>query len=196
MITVFGLWHLGCVTAACCAEHCATVGLDFDEERIQQLREGRAPLLEPGLDAKLQDGIASGNLRFSSKPQEALQDTRVLWVTLDTPVDGDDHADVDWVVDQIRSVLPFLKPRTVVLISSQIPINTTGLLEQQFEASDLLFAYSPENLRLGKALNVFQNPDRIVVGTRHEETKQVLAGILENFSKNILWMSIESAEMT
>jgi len=196
MITVFGLWHLGCVTAACCAQHYKTIGLDLDEDRIQQLSEGRAPLLEPGLDLLLQEGLGSGNLRFSCNPKEALRDTKVLWVTLDTPVDDDDHADVDWVVGQLRAILPFLSPGTVVLISSQVPVNTTQALEREFASSELLFAYSPENLRLGKALQIFQNPDRIVVGTRHSETRQVLSGILEKFSNNILWMSIESAEMT
>ncbi len=196
MITVFGLWHLGCVTAACCAKHHKTIGLDLDEERINQLREGRAPLLEPGLDTLLQEGIQSGNLSFTNNPKEALEKTSILWVTLDTPVDEEDRADVDWVVDQVRAVLPLLQPRTVVLISSQVPVNTTRLLEQEFESSDLLFAYSPENLRLGKALEIFQNPDRIVVGTRHTDTKHALTGLLENFSTNILWMSIESAEMT
>lgn len=196
MITVFGLWHLGCVTAACCAKNYKTIGLDLDEERIQQLCEGRAPLLEPGLDALLLEGLHSGNLSFSSNPKEALLETRLLWVTLDTPVDEDDHADVDWVIEQVRAILPFLQPQTVVLISSQVPVGTTQSLEQEFEGSSLLFAYSPENLRLGKALDIFQNPDRIVVGTRHPDTQKVLSGILENFSNNILWMSIESAEMT
>lgn len=196
MITVFGLWHLGTVTAACCAKHYQTIGLDFDEERIRQLSNGHAPLLEPGLDDLLQEGIKSGNLSFSSSPEKALRETRLLWVTFDTPVDEEDHADVDWVIRQVRTVVPFLKPGTVVLISSQIPVTTTRSLEQEFKSSDLLFAYSPENLRLGKALEVFQNPDRIVVGIRDPEAKKVISGILENFSKNILWMSIESAEMT
>ena len=118
MVTVLGLWHLGCVTAACCAKHHKTIGLDLDEARINQLREGRAPLLEPGLDTLLQEGIQSGNLSFTNNPKEALEKTSILWVTLDTPVDEEDCADVDWVVDQVRAVLPLLQPRTVVLISS------------------------------------------------------------------------------
>ena len=92
----------------------------------------------------LQEGIQSGNLSFSNNPKEALEKTSILWVTLDTPVDEEDRAKVDWVVDQVRAVLPLLQPRTVVLISSQVPISTTRLLEQEFESSGLLFAYSPE----------------------------------------------------
>ena len=33
-ITVLGLWHLGCVTAACCAKHFEVTGLDFDATNL------------------------------------------------------------------------------------------------------------------------------------------------------------------
>ena len=49
-ITVLGLWHLGCVTAACCARPFKVTGLDFDSDRIGKLQKGQAPLFEPGLD--------------------------------------------------------------------------------------------------------------------------------------------------
>jgi len=40
------------------------------------------------------------------------------------------------------------------------------------------FAYSPENLRLGRALDSFLHPDRIVVGTRHVRGREALATLL------------------
>ena len=49
-VTVLGLWHLGCVTAACCAKHFQVVGLDFDAANIAKLNSGQAPLFEPGLE--------------------------------------------------------------------------------------------------------------------------------------------------
>ena len=49
-VVVFGLWHLGCVTAACLAAagH-RVVGLDPDEDDVSKLRRGLPPLHEPGL---------------------------------------------------------------------------------------------------------------------------------------------------
>jgi len=46
-IVVLGLWHLGSVTAACCAKHFSVVGLDFDAANVAKLNSGHAPLLEP-----------------------------------------------------------------------------------------------------------------------------------------------------
>ena len=75
-IVVAGLWHLGCVTAACCARHFNVTGLDFEEQVVADLSQGRAPLLEPGLDELIQAGLASGRLRFVTKPAAVILRSR------------------------------------------------------------------------------------------------------------------------
>ena len=200
-ICVQGLWHLGSVTAACLASvgH-DVVGLDGDSKNISNLNQGKAPLFEPGLDEMIQNEINQGHLRFVQSSREALADAEVLWVTFDTPVDEEDHADVEFVLGKIKSVLPELNDGTVVLISSQIPVGSIKKLENfvkdNYIKKQICFAYSPENLRLGKSIDVFLNPDRIVVGTRNDETKEKLKKLFSPITNKIEWMSVESAEMT
>jgi UDPglucose 6-dehydrogenase len=200
-ICVQGLWHLGSVTAACLASvgH-DVVGLDGDSKNISKLNQGKAPLFEPGLNEMIHNEINQGHLRFSQSSREALADAEVLWVTFDTPVDEDDQADVELVLDKIKSVLPELNDGTVVLISSQIPVGSIKKLEyfvkDNYIKKQICFAYSPENLRLGKSIDVFLNPDRIVVGTRNDETKEKLKKLFSPITNKIEWMSVESAEMT
>jgi UDPglucose 6-dehydrogenase len=96
-----GLWHLGTVTAACLASAGHRVaGLDFDAEVVRQLREGRPPIFEPGLEALVQRGLSEGRLSFTADAAEALQVAEVVWITYDTPVDEDDNADVEFVVER------------------------------------------------------------------------------------------------
>ena len=64
-ITVAGLWHLGCVTSACCARHFQVTGLDFDQALVAGLQQGRAPILEPGLNELLNAGLTAKRLRFA-----------------------------------------------------------------------------------------------------------------------------------
>jgi UDPglucose 6-dehydrogenase len=200
-ICVQGLWHLGSVTAACLASvgH-DVVGLDGDSNNISNLNQGKAPLFEPGLDEMIQNEINQGHLRFVQSSRQSLADAEVLWVTFDTPVDEDDQADVELVLDKIKSVLPELNDGTVVLISSQIPVGSIKKLEyfvkDNYIKKQIIFAYSPENLRLGKSIDVFLNPDRIVVGTRNDETKEKLKKLFSPITNKIEWMSVESAEMT
>jgi UDPglucose 6-dehydrogenase len=195
-LAVAGLWHLGCVTAACeaAAGH-EVVGVDFDARVVADLQTGRAPLEEPGLDAKLAAGIAAGRLRFTTEPEVALSGARVLWVTFDTPVDHEDRADVGSVRARLQSLLPAAAPGTIVLLSSQLPVGFTRELEQTWTARGLRFACSPENLRLGRAIESFERPERVVVGVRAEEDRATLAPLFSPFTDRTLWMSVESAEM-
>lgn len=188
-ICVYGLWHLGSVTAACLAEHFPTVGCDPDAATVAALTEGRAPISEPGLNELIAAGLASGRLSFSSDLQRSVGGADVVWVTFDTPVDEDDIADVDSVRAHIEAILPYLRKNTLVLISSQVPVGFTASVGHGF-------AYSPENLRLGKALDSFRKPERIVVGARADEDRARLAALFAPFSEHIQWMSVESAEMT
>jgi UDPglucose 6-dehydrogenase len=189
-VCVQGLWHLGSVTAACLAEaghH--VIGLDHDATTIEGLRAGKAPIAEPGLDAMLARNVK--RLQFTTDVA-AVAAADVLWVTYDTPVDADDRADVELVVAKVEQVLPRLKPGALVIVSSQLPVGST----MRFARAGLELACSPENLRLGKALEVFQQPDRVVVGVRTERAREIVAELLAPITSRIEWMSIESAEMT
>lgn len=205
-VCVLGLWHLGSVTSACLASvgH-RVVGLDFDRSLVTSLQIGTPPIYEPGLEDLVKTGLTRGNLTYSSEPGSALSDADVVWVTYDTPVDEDDEADVDAVVDRLTGVFPYMPPGSMVLLSSQVPVGTTLRIEQAYvqfhagssgEARAPHFAYSPENLRLGKALSTFLQPDRIVVGIRQASDHVVLDALLHPITDRIEWMSVESAEMT
>ena len=200
-ICVLGLWHLGSVTAAGLAAlgH-QVIGLDFDEQRISDLSKGIAPLFEPGLEDLIRQGLSTGNLRFSSMMEYAMQDLDVLWVAYDTPVDEDDNADTAFVMAQIERALVGMNEDALVLVSSQLPVGSVRRLEQ-FAASNgngrrLKAAYSPENLRLGSAVNDFLHPGRIVAGIRSSLDKELLHPLFASITESIEWMSVESAEMT
>lgn len=205
-VCVQGLWHLGSVTSACLASvgH-QVIGLDFDEMTVGKLRSATAPVREPGLDDLIRAGLAQGRLAYTSDAQEAIAGADVLWVAYDTPVDEDDNGDVDFVVEQVRRIFPLVTPRTLVLISSQVPVGTTRTLEDAYslarqsagaKAIGGRFSYSPENLRLGQALAAFLQPDRLVVGCRTSADRAVLQELLHPITHRIEWMSVESAEMT
>ena len=200
-VCVQGLWHLGTVSAACLASVGNRVtGLDFDGKTVEGLSRGTPPLLEPGLEDLVKRGLASSMLSFSASADEAVRDAEVLWIAYDTPVDDDDNADTDYVVAQVERTLPHLPAGATVLISSQMPVGSVKRLEAianaRFPKKQIGFACSPENLRLGKAIEVFLNPDRLVVGVRSARDQERLDRLLRPISARIEWMSVESAEMT
>ncbi len=192
-IAVLGLWHLGCVTAACCARHFSVTALDFDDALIARLRSGKAPLFEPGLDDLIRSGLAAGQLMFTTDAVEAASTADLLWVCYDTPVDEDDQSDVEFVFAKTRQTVGHLRPGTLVLISSQLPVGSCGRLAKEFPG--LHFASSPENLRLGKAIEAFEKPDRIIVGVPDDSQKDLLRAVFAPLTSQVIFMRVESAEM-
>lgn len=196
-VCVYGLWHLGSVTAACLASGgCNVTGLDEAPDVIENLSSGQAPLFEPGLNDLIREGIEAGHLRFTTSAAEALRNADVLWIAFDTPVSEEDQADVNYVVSRVKKQLPLLEPGALVVVSSQLPVGSVRELEQRCGREDISFAALPENLRLGKAIEVFTKPDRVIAGVRSDKDRVRISAMLAPFTQRIEWMSVESAEMT
>lgn len=195
--TVYGLGHLGCVTAACLAgAGNEVVGLDPDEDVVRGLGAGRPPVEEPGLAERIAAGLRDGRLSFTTDAARALRAADVLWVAFDTPVNERDEPDVAWVRARLEAVADSIQPGTLVLVSSQVPVGFTASLERDWGRRALRYACSPENLRVGGALEGFERAERVVVGVRDDADRGPLARLLGPFTGRIEWMSVESAEMT
>jgi UDPglucose 6-dehydrogenase len=199
-IAVLGLWHLGTVTAASLASvgH-SVLGYDEDASVVAGLSAGRLPVSEPGLDDLVRREVSNGRLAFSAD-LASVGDADVVWVAYDTLVDDRDRADADKVLDQVRNSFAHVKADTLFIVSSQLPVGSTHTLEKDFATARpgvrASFAYSPENLRLGSALDVFLKPDRVVVGVRDSSSRERVQAMLAPITSRIEWMSVESAEMT
>ncbi len=97
------------------------------------------------------------------------------------------------VLAHLRRALPHLPTGALVLISAQLPVGTCAKLEKEFP--QFHFACSPENLRLGKAIDAFEKAERVVVGIRNDAKKALLEKLFAPFTPQILFMRTESAEM-
>lgn len=199
-VCVLGLWHLGVVTAGCAASvgHEVTA-FDFDSHLVDRVRGGELPVSEPGLAELVGAQIEAGRLAFESRLEDAVKDVEVLWVAFDTPVDVDDNADIDHVVSRLEATMPHLPPQTIILLSSQLPVGSARriqrLADDRHAEMSLSVACSPENLRLGNAIEAFLKPDRVVVGVRTARDKDRLLRLMSPITDKIEWMSVESAEM-
>ena len=199
-ITVAGMWHLGSVTAACLASagH-QVVAIDEDPHVIAELKEARPPVAEPGLSELIAEQLTTSRLRFATGFDEAAR-ADVVWVAYDTPVDSNDNADIEFVMKRASRLLEHVRDGAALIVSSQMPVGSVARLEREFGVTaagrQVAFACIPENLRLGKAIEIFLRPDRVVVGTRNHAARELLQSVYRPFTDRIEWMSVESAEMT
>jgi UDPglucose 6-dehydrogenase len=199
-VAVTGLWHLGTVTAACLAS-CGirTLAFDPDPSVVERLAAGQPPVFEPGLAELVQEDLTKGTLRVTSSAKD-VGSADLVWVTWDTPVDEDDRADVESVLGHIANLFPHLADNALVVVSSQLPIGSVRRLERAFALArpqtHVSFASSPENLRLGRAIDAFVRPDRVIVGVRSEQDARRFGSLLEPLGVSLKVMRVESAELT
>ena len=208
-VVVLGLWHLGSVVAAGLAElGWRVTGLDFDAATVARLRDGHAPVHEPGLDELIGRHLVAGRLDFTDNAV-AVADAAYLLVTYDTPVRADDSSDCAVIINGLCRIAPLLPAGCMVVISSQMPVGTSEDIERLLVkwrapapvcphtpgAGRLEVAYVPENLRLGEAIDSFLHPERIVVGADTPAAEVRVRRLLAGFGVPLLVMSRRSAEM-
>src|SRR5262249_2806637 len=141
---------------------------------IAKLNTGEAPLFEPGLDALVQNGMASGNLRFTTDFADAMRGARYVWLTYDTPVNDRDEVELSGIMSATQNIARYLEDDAVIVVHSQVPVGTCENIESTVaaiaRARRFGIAYVPENLRLGKALECFHNPAMMVIGSNQANT--------------------------
>ncbi len=196
-IGVIGLWHLGCVLAASWSKlNHRVYGVDFDTSRISRLQQGIPPIFEPMLETEIKRGIASKKLSFSTE-LETLRTCDYVFLAYDTPVGDDDASDTSILENSVLKVRNILKNGSILIISSQSPVGfCTHLREELTKINKTLdLAYSPENLRLGAALECYRTPGRIILGTNSVQAEKKCRRLFQEITDNIISMSLESAEL-
>jgi UDPglucose 6-dehydrogenase len=191
-LSIFGLWHLGSVTAACCAKHFDVIAYDPSTQVVSDLNSGIAPIYEPELNNRLKTEIASKNLQFTNNLVIACEHSDIFWVTYDTPVDDNDLGDIVFICNRIDEICKAKTSPATIIISSQITATTCSVLEKQYPQHT--FVCIPENLRLGKGIETFENAERFVVGCRDKDVNK-LTKLLSPFNVELIFMKTESAEM-
>ncbi len=212
-IAIIGTGYVGLVSAACFAElgH-EVIGVDIDAAKVTMLKSGKSPIYEPGLEELIVSGLKSGRLIFTTKLEEALPGTKVIFSAVATPPDEGAKADLKAVFTVAESVARLTKNDIVFVNKSTVPVGTGKLCEDCIQkilkARKVKFAVpvvsNPEFLREGMAVPDTMMPDRIIVGINRESTVkgQLSKVLLEELyrpitraNKPLLFMSRESAEI-
>jgi UDPglucose 6-dehydrogenase len=198
---VIGIWHLGSVYSTCLADLGYRVsGVDPDAERVKGLNNGIPPIFEPGLKELLIANINAGRLKYTTDIRSALKGCNFVMVTFDTPVDDNDDVDLSPVLNACQEMSSHLENGAIIIVSSQVPVGTCdsikSMIKQNSPSLEFDIAYSPENLRLGKAIEYFKKPDRIVIGADSSATLDKVEAFFNVIPAPKLRMSLRSAEMT
>ena len=202
-IAMIGTGYVGLVSGACLADfgHKVTC-VDKDARKIEGLDAGGMPIWEPGLEALVKANVERGRLSFTTNVSRGVEGAEAVFIAVGTPARrGDGHADLTYVFEAVRELAKMVKPGTVLVTKSTVPVGTgdkiVAILDEE-GAEGISVASNPEFLREGAAIRDFKIPDRIVVGAEDERAREVLREIYRPLFLNqapILFTGRRTAEL-
>src|SRR5687768_6804129 len=85
-ISVIGLGYVGTVVAGCLAKNGHDViGVDIEPRKVELVRDGRSPIVEPEIGDILREQVDSGSLTATTDITAAVRQTDIVLVCVGTP---------------------------------------------------------------------------------------------------------------
>jgi UDPglucose 6-dehydrogenase len=206
-IAVIGTGYVGLVSGALLSDfgH-SVICVDIDEKKINALNQGVIPIYEPGLQAIVETNTYYKRLRFTTKLDQAVQESDIVFIAVGTPPKDNGSADLSHVLRASKSIADSMNGYKVIVNKSTVPVGTGRKVKQLIRdslksrgaAHEFDIVSNPEFLREGSAVYDFSHPDRVVIGAESEraviQMKEVYRVLYLNETP-FIETNIETAEM-
>jgi len=104
-IAVIGSGYVGLVAGTCFAESGNNViCVDIDERKVNDLKNGKIPIYEPGLEEMVKHNVKEERLSFTTNTADAVQASEVVFIAVGTPPGEDGSADLKYVLGVAKEI--------------------------------------------------------------------------------------------
>jgi UDPglucose 6-dehydrogenase len=202
-VSIIGTGYVGLVTGTCFAEtgnHVLCV--DIDEVKVNTMRGGKIPIYEPDLDVLFARNLKAGRLKFTTKLEEAVEKTDIIFLALPTPPNEDGSADLSYVLKVADDLGKLMKSYKVIVDKSTVPVGTAEKVKAAIAKNcktDFDVVSNPEFLREGFAVDDFMKPDRVVIGLSSDKARKMMEELYKPYVRQgnpVYFMDLRSAELT
>ena len=206
-ISIFGLGYVGAVCAGCLsARGHQVIGVDISATKIDLINNGKSPIVEPGLEELLQQGLASGNLRGTTDVADAVLNSDVSFICVGTPSKKNGDLELNYIEGVCREIGLAMRDKTerhtVVIRSTVLPGTAKNVVlpilqdcSQKQAGVDFGLAVNPEFLRESTAIKDYDFPPMTVIGELDQASGDLLESIYSELDAPIIRKSIDVAEM-
>ncbi|MPZ18057.1 MAG: nucleotide sugar dehydrogenase [Luteitalea sp.] len=201
-IAVVGTGYVGLVAGACFAENGNdVVCVDKDEGKIRQLRRGKLPIYEPGLQELVDRNTEEKRLSFTTNLPRAVRSSSLVFIAVGTPQGEDGSADLQHVLAAAREIAKVMDGYKVIVDKSTVPVGTTARVRKVMSAETkhpFSVVSNPEFLKQGAAVDDFLKPDRVVIGADDDRAAELMVELYAPFTRTgapVMVMDCSSAEL-
>lgn len=200
-ISVFGCELSGLVSAGALAQTGNEVmALPIGSVKVEDLRAGRLPREEPGLDALIAQQYKEGRLCFEADWEKGVAHANLIFLSMPS-----------WRAERAELVIELIgqkaKGDLIVVNQSTFPVGTADRFEAKLKlayaerglVANISVVSMPEFISEGSAINDFMKPARIVVGTSDKNAIWVIRDLMRPFNHvvdQVKIMSTRAAEYT
>ena len=198
-IVVSGTGYVGLITAVCLAELGNKVTcVDINQEKINMLKSGKAPILENGLEELMKKN--KEKLIYTNNPKLAYKNTDIIFIGVGTPEKKDGSANLKYVYEVSNDIAENIEKDTIVVIKSTVPIGTNKKIENIINKNarnnvKVEVVSNPEFLSQGTAIKDTLYAKRIVIGVNSKKAEKVMKELYKDTNIPIIITNRESAEM-
>jgi UDPglucose 6-dehydrogenase len=200
-ISIIGAGYVGLVTGACLAElGNKVICADNDAGKVTQLKKGRIPIYEPGLQELVKINCTKKRLSFTADIKEAVKNSEIIFIAVGTPSLENGEADLAGIENVAHNIALNLDSYRLIVEKSTVPVETGSWVKQTIQTyvkKKVKFdvASNPEFLREGQAINDFMHPDRVVIGVESKRARELLLNLYKPLNAQIVVTDIKSAEL-
>ena len=199
-ITVIGAGYVGLVQCVCLADFGFDVTcIEKDSDKLKELKFGRIPFYEPGLEDLFKKNLENNRLNFINKYSDNISGSDVIFICVGTPPKKNGQSNLNFIDKSTKEISKKIKGYTVVVSKSTVPVGTSRriekILKERKPARMFDVVSNPEFLREGSALEDFIRPDKIVIGCRTSKAEKILKKIYKPLNRPYVITNNETAEI-
>jgi len=182
-LCMIGTGYVGLVSGVCFSDlGNDVICVDKDNNKINNLKNGKIPIYEPGLEELVKKNIKNNRLNFSTNLKESVRKSDIIFICVGTPTKKNSNsADLSQVYSVGKEISKSINKFKIIITKSTVPVTTGDELEKIIskKVNKKLFSVvsNPEFLREGEAIRDFIYPDRVVVGSNEEKSKKILKNL-------------------
>jgi UDPglucose 6-dehydrogenase len=199
-ITIIGAGYVGLVQAVGLADlgfNVICIEKDFD--KLRELKFGRIPFYEPGLQNLLRKNLKNNRLNFTNEYSDNISKSDVIFICVGTPPKKNGESNLNFVDQVVNEISNKIKGYTVIVSKSTVPVGTSKRIEKVLKKNNSIKSFdvvsNPEFLREGAALKDFARPDKIIIGCRSVKAEKMLKKIYRPFKRTFVVTNNETAEI-
>jgi UDPglucose 6-dehydrogenase len=170
-IAVYGSGYVATIVSACIADFGTPVTcFDADTVRLMELAQGNIPFFEKNLKEIVRRNVRAGRLVYSTDLENQASRAGLIFLA------EDDHR---YIEDSAVRLASLMGQEAVIAICTPAPVGTAARVVQKLRAAqrENPVVSHPLFLTSGCAVEDFNWPDRIVLGTTSSDAVQVMKSV-------------------